>query len=646
MRCRPALPLLLIACVLIAGCGGVREERPTSPNGADSLVLLPELKQVQAALDSGDMLRAGSLARRFIASRGSDTMDMQYAVAVWMLGSAMLARAQHDSAGMLLTHALELTELHGDSTRSASIRKELAMNFEARGDYPRALQMLMRSLRFQEQQGDSPRIANTILSLGKIYYMQDDDRSARREFERAYAINKALGDSAGMSFSLNNVTRVMVEHGEYDTAITLLRYNIALRKRVMPKRSRAALESNLSSAYLGILQWDSALAHARVSLEEAEKYRSDDMRALGWLGIARALKGKGRYPEALDAANKSLDIAIGAGRPEQVSEAYKVLGTIQRERGDLAEALRLLDRHNAMEDSLVNAKRDSEMLALRARYEVDQKEWENERLRTKQHMTEAQAGKARWGMLAALAGAAVIALVAWAMVQRTRHRSRQRELELEQQVLRSQMDPHFLFNALNSIPGMYAEGGHGMADDHVAHLSMFLRTVLETSRHRAVPLSRELTLVEHYLCVCANRNPGHFSWTITVDPDLSADRIAVPPMIVQPIVENALGHGIAAVEHGSIRVHVGRVSQDLVVTVTDNGIGRAAAAKLASRRNASSMGLDLVRQRLALFDRGRSNKDRVSIEDMAIENGTSTGTRVTLRMTLKYLDQHATVGDR
>jgi LytS/YehU family sensor histidine kinase len=193
---------------------------------------------------------------------------------------------------------------------------------------------------------------------------------------------------------------------------------------------------------------------------------------------------------------------------------------------------------------------------------------------------------------------------------------------------------------------MYAEGGGAMADDHIAHLSMFLRTVLETSRHRAVPLSRELMLVDHYLRVCANRNPGHFKWELSVDRELSTDRIAIPPMIIQPIVENALEHGIASMDKGLLRIEVARSDNDLLVTVTDNGIGRNAAADVASRRGGTSMGLDLVRQRLALFDRKRSSRERVSIENASNENGRSPGTRVTLRMRLKYLDEHVAAGDR
>lgn len=586
------------------------------------------------------------MARLALLDMVADTTRPEHGAALFTLGSSLHLRAQHDSAMLLLERALRLAEGRGDSAQMASITKVLAMAHEGLGDYPRALRMLLSSIQYQERQGDSVGLANALLSLGKIYYMQDDDMAARKEFERAVAVYRALGDSAGISIALNNVTRVMVEHGEFDTAIVLLRYNLALRRRVLPKRSRSALESNLSSAYLGLQQWDSALVHARSCIEEAEKHKAGDGQALGWLGVARALKGKGDLDDALEAAQRSMSIALPLRRPEQVSEAHKVIASIRRDRGEYQQALESMDAHRALEDSLVNADRTKEMLELRTRYEVDQKDWENERLRHAGLLADARASSARWGMLAALAVAVVVALLAWAILQRGRHRAHLREMELEQQVLRSQMDPHFLFNALNTIPGLYATGNVATANDHVGHLSKFLRSVLETSRRRTVPLARELELVEHYLRISANRNPGRFTWNIEVKPYVRTEQVAVPPMLVQPVVENALEHGMRGRDGGHIDVRVDMGGAVLTVEVEDNGIGRRAAAARPSQRNHGSMGIDLVRQRIGLYDPRTPAHEAVVIIDKSDRDGAPAGTKVVLRMRTQTLTEHAATGDR
>ncbi len=638
--------MLVLPALWLLACTGGSQDGTAAAHGQGIPSLPREVALAEAALDSGDFLRAGSLARAAIAHQAGDTTSLAHMVALQTWGTALHMRAQHDSAMPLLSKALLLAEQRADSGRAASIRKVLAMNYEGLGDYPRALRMLMEAMRYQERNGDSTKLANTLLSLGKIYYMQDDDQAARKEFERAVDVYRALGDSSGMSIGLNNVTRVMVEHGEFDTAIVLLRYNIELRKRVMPKRSRAALESNLSSAFVGLQQWDSALVHAQRCLDEATRHKQDDMLALGWLGVARARKGKGELDQALDAAERSMAIAEPLDRPEQVSEAHKVMATILFDKGDHRAAYERMGMHHALEDSLVSEERTKEMLELRTRYDLDQKEWENQRLRDARMLADARASSARWGMAAVGAAAVVIGVLAWMLVQRARHRAHLREMELEQQVLRSQMDPHFLFNALNTIPGLYATGDVATANDHVGHLSKFLRSVLETTRRRTVPLARELDLVEHYLRISANRNPGRFTWNIDVRPYVRTEQIAVPPMLVQPVVENALEHGLRGRDGGHVEVTVDMAGTVLTVSVEDNGIGRQAAAARPSQRNHGSMGIELVRQRIGLYDPRTPAHEAVVVFDKSDGNGAPAGTRVVLRMRAQTLTEHAAAGDR
>jgi len=217
---------------------------------------------------------------------------------------------------------------------------------------------------------------------------------------------------------------------------------------------------------------------------------------------------------------------------------------------------------------------------------------------------------------------------------------------LEQEALRLQMDPHFLFNALNTIPGLYAGGDTATANDHVGHLSRFLRLVLETSRRRTIPLEQEVQLVENYLRISANRRLGSFTWELKVMPYVQAERIAVPPMLIQPVVENAIEHGLNGVVKGHLSVLVDRAGSVLHIEVKDNGVGRSVAASRPSRRNGTSMGIDLVRKRIALFDRTTNISDAVDLRDDLAADGSPRGTIVTIRLRVQMMSEHAAVGDR
>lgn len=647
--CRPdrLLPpgLYLLLALVLSHCGGSdatsSSERPHPPADRD---VPPALDSARSAYHAGDFTRTDSLARLVLADPG--TQADQRRTALGLLGVSLDRRGYEDSARVYLEQALQLSLLAGDSDAVASDRQDLGMVHCALGDYPKALSYQLAALHYREYTGDSTGISNGLNNTAKVLYLQGDDRGALNGFRRSYAIDRALGDSLGMSITMNNMARVLVETARYDSAIALLRANRAFRARIQPQRSMAAIESNLASAFTGQQQWDSALVHAELTIREALDHDQQDMEALGLIGEARALRGKGDPERALDAAQQSLAISERTDRTEQISEAHKMLSSIYADMGRFEAALRHAELHHQLADSLVNRDRDRTIAEMRARFQVAERERENVELSAQRTRAEAREAGTRSLLLMVIVGAALILLAAWVVVLRSRARSQRREQELEQQVLRSQMDPHFLFNALNTIPGLYSSGDPDAANDHVGHLSKFLRLVLETSHQRWVPLSEEIELLRHYLKISSYRMPGRFTWEIEVPPYVKPHSVGIPPMLIQPIVENALEHGLAGVENGHVRVRIDLAGTVLHVEVSDNGIGRTAASSRPSRRNGRPMGIALVRQRIALFDRRTPAHEMVVVRDGEHPNGRPSGTVVTIRMRVKPISDHAAIGHR
>ncbi|HPF92278.1 MAG TPA: histidine kinase, partial [Flavobacteriales bacterium] len=294
----------------------------------------------------------------------------------------------------------------------------------------------------------------------------------------------------------------------------------------------------------------------------------------------------------------------------------------------------------------MNAGTQAAMEELALQYDTEKKDRENAELRAAQELADLRAERNRWLAIGIGVVAFALLMLAWMLVQRNRHRARQREAELEQQALRLQMDPHFLFNALNTIPGLYANGDGVKANDHVGHLSRFLRLVLETSRRRTIPLEQEVQLVEHYLRISENRKPDSFTWELRVMPYVQAERVAIPPMLIQPVVENAIEHGFNGRSKGHVSVLVDRAGSVLHIEVRDDGIGRNTAAQRPSRRNGTSLGIDLVRQRIALFDRHTSITEAVQVRDGRAEDGSTRGTVVTIRLRVQLMSEYDAAGDR
>lgn len=205
--------------------------------------------------------------------------------------------------------------------------------------------------------------------------------------------------------------------------------------------------------------------------------------------------------------------------------------------------------------------------------------------------------------------------------------------ELNQQAFRQQMNPHFIFNALNTIKGYYAENNIKQASEYISKFSKLLRNILENSE-QVIPLEREVMAIQLYLELAAMRYENKFTYSIDHAADLPVHEVGIPPMLIQPFIENALVHGIAPLQgKGHIRIHFNRVADRLECHITDDGIGRQEAAGRTRLMDHSSKATLLITEYLkALNRRAGAEAFTLQINDMRNETGDAAGTEVILRM--------------
>jgi len=211
--------------------------------------------------------------------------------------------------------------------------------------------------------------------------------------------------------------------------------------------------------------------------------------------------------------------------------------------------------------------------------------------------------------------------------------------ELEMQVLRAQMNPHFIFNCLSSINNFVMKNETEEATDYLTKFSRLIRTVLNNSKRAYIPLEDELEMLGLYLDMEKLRFNGAFAYSVHRDANIDAPAIFIPPLLIQPFVENAVWHGLMH-KAGAGRLDIGLTIEKniLVCTIEDNGVGRsfARSAECRSVKKQKSMGIQITRQRLALINgnAGMDENDFV-IEDLFDGEGHSAGTKVSLRIKYK-----------
>jgi ligand-binding sensor domain-containing protein len=208
--------------------------------------------------------------------------------------------------------------------------------------------------------------------------------------------------------------------------------------------------------------------------------------------------------------------------------------------------------------------------------------------------------------------------------------------EVELAALRAQMNPHFVFNCLNSINTFILLNDPQNASTYLNKFSKLIRRVLDASRSEYISLRDEVETLRYYIELEQMRYGGKFDFQIETAPNMNMDAVELPPMLIQPYVENAIWHGLMhrEAEGGMLRVVFNSENGQLVATIEDNGVGRKRAADLKSRSSVvhKSHGMQVTQERLQVINELYGSNATVSVEDLFDSTGEAAGTRVTVRV--------------
>ena len=206
--------------------------------------------------------------------------------------------------------------------------------------------------------------------------------------------------------------------------------------------------------------------------------------------------------------------------------------------------------------------------------------------------------------------------------------------ELEMQALKAQINPHFVFNCLNSIKGFIFDKDFKQADKYLDKFSDLMRSTIDNSDASIISLQNEINYLDNYLQLEKLRFEEKFDYRITVSADVDKEKCFVPAMLLQPYVENAIRHGMRFLENkkGQININVFAENNFLVCEIDDNGIGREKAAALKSKRHVEyqSKGMNISKRRAELY-----NIDQM-VTDKKDDLGHATGTTVTVKIPLDF----------
>ena len=211
---------------------------------------------------------------------------------------------------------------------------------------------------------------------------------------------------------------------------------------------------------------------------------------------------------------------------------------------------------------------------------------------------------------------------------------KQKITETEMMALQTQMNPHFIFNSLNSIENYMMRNEKLVASNYLNKFARLIRIILESSRDQLIPFSKDIEAIQLYIELELLRFNNHFIFNISISPELENGDYRVPPLLIQPFVENAIIHGLAPSEKNKLRLSIAvkTAGENIHYCITDNGIGRKQSGIYNNQNKPEhkSIGLDITRERLAIFNEQHRADASVIISDLYDEKNIAEGTKVDL----------------
>ncbi len=514
------------------------------------------------------------------------------------------------------------------------IVNSIAKAFVSMSKYEEGIENYRFILKYALIAKDSQALRNGFVNAGNAYNQTGNDRMAI--YYTMQAIPYLQGNKMAGLITYMNVGGYFATIQNIDSSIIFYDKASAIAKETGDE----SVINNVDMQRANIFVSQGKFAEAESLLKKALSFyekQPHDVEIVNTLLVYAGLDTSRKdYPAAKDHLLRLKSITKN-GMSAFYGQALEFIVTVYEKLGDYKNAYENQKEFMAIKDSIRSDKVQESFAKLQTEYETYKKEEQIKILQSEAQIRELQLKTARRNTaLYFIAGILLVGIfaVVW-YVRNVRNKAQMGQLkaELEMKALRSQMNPHFIFNSLNSVQKYIWENKQEDAAEYLTKFARLIRLVLENSQHAMIPLSGELDALRLYIEMEHRRNNGKFDYSITTSEHIDTEHIMIPPLLLQPYAENAIWHGLSRKEsRGSLNVHIDKKGDQLLFSIDDDGIGRTKAAEYDENRvKKKSMALNISAQRLAWLENETGKVATAEIIDKTAA-GIASGTTVIINL--------------
>lgn len=548
---------------------------------------------------------------------------VQYTKSIWY--------SEAEEALQTADIVLALSREHNYLKGEARGNNLLGVIYSIKGDFAQSMLYYKKGADLFREIGDFPGIASCQYNMGLL--LQDDEQfeEALKYVNEAYSYHLESGnryDIAMAGMTLGNL--YLTNNKGLNAAIEKMQESAEISrvdKDTLMLCYALSLQGDAHVEYNGNI--NQAIQRFTESIDLMNIKQPDNHWSLGfsYLGLAKAYLKKEELKKALANNDKAIFEYTFQKQKLGFRNVYANRVEILDRMGAYSQEVNAYKMLQAYSDSIYKEQSSQQVNRLQTEYQTEKKEAEIASLSQQSSIQALEIQQKNQAMIIGI----VIVLFALAaiyfLVKQRETKRKQSQTELEQRFLRSQLNPHFISNALVAVQSFMLKNDSESAALYLTKFSKLMREILENSRKEFIPVEEEVNMLRNYLDIHKLRL-GSFDFSIELDDNIDPEVDTIPPMFVQPFVENAIEHGLSNMEKGGrIELKFIKMREYISIEVSDNGKGLISSEKAVDH---VSLSTTIIKERMELFNKSLKNKIQLAIANLENSNGDINGTKVKL----------------
>lgn len=523
--------------------------------------------------------------------------------------------------------------------------------------YDKAIAFYTAAIKIAEKNKDDKNIIIGKSNLASLYTRTNEIPKALQLF---HEIDKRL-IKTGYEFSQNRAA-VLTNMGlayssvnQHTEAIRCHQITLEICTKKNLVFGIALAESNIGDELIKSNRYSEALNHLILSKKESEKNGFDNFLGQIYKNLAEVHWQQKRQDSAVFYLNKSIAVSEKINDQNALLLANDLLHRYHANQNNYKMAYQTLLNFNSVNQNIFNKEKQNSIAEISTKYETEKKEAQIKALSQQKKIADLESQKQKSITIAVTLFLLSLLIIGYLLFKRYKAnqknellkvsleetektlKAEKKAAESELKALKSQMNPHFIFNALNSIQEQFMFGDKLLANEQMGNFTTLTRQILTVSGKKKISLATEVDILTKYLELEKMRFDSDFTYLIKIAENIDDEYTELPPMLIQPFVENSIKHGLLH-KKGLKELHLTFALNDdetfLICTIQDNGIGRAQSKAIQQKNKHNSFSTSAIAQRLELLYGGANMENLLQYKDLTDENGNPTGTVAILQIYL------------